>query len=266
MMVPCSIRTAMNRETMSEEAIQALGRAVDEASRIVCFTGAGISTESGIPDFRSPGTGLWTKIKPIQFQDFIASEDARQESWQRKFSGDRTMEDAEPNKGHLALARLVEIGKCSAIITQNVDNLHQNSGIPDDKVIELHGNASYATCLSCHTRYELAELEQQFRNLSRVEPCTRCGGIIKTATISFGQAMPEDEMRRAQQEIEACDMCIVLGSSLTVYPAAGFPEYAKRLGATLAIVNREPTPLDDVADVVIHEQIGPTMAMVAGLN
>ena len=116
------------------------------------------------------------------------------------------MEDAEPNKGHLALARLVEIGKCSAIITQNVDNLHQNSGIPDDKVIELHGNASYATCLSCHTRYELAELEQQFNNLSLVEPCTRCGGIIKTATISFGQAMPEDEMRRAQQEIEACDM------------------------------------------------------------
>ena len=160
----------------------------------------------------------------------------------------------------------MEIGKCSAIITQNVDNLHQNSGIPDDKVIELHGNASYATCLSCHTRYELAELEQQFKNLSRVEPCSRCGGVIKTATISFGQAMPEDEMRRAQQAIEACDMCIVLGSSLTVYPAAGFPEYAKRLGATLAIVNREPTPLDDVADVVVHEQIGPTMAMVAGLN
>ena len=251
---------------MSEEDVQALGRMIDNAQRIVCFTGAGISTESGIPDFRSPGTGLWNKIKPIQFQDFIASEEARRESWQRKFSGDRTMEDAQPNQGHFALARLVETGKCSAIITQNVDNLHQNSGVPDERVIELHGNASYASCLSCQTRYELAELEQQFANLSRVEPCSRCGGIIKTATISFGQSMPEDEMRRAQAEVEACDMCIVLGSSLTVYPAAGFPEYAKRLGAGLAIVNREETPLDPVADVVVHEQIGPTMALVVGLN
>ncbi len=251
---------------MSEEDVQALGRMIDNAQRIVCFTGAGISTESGIPDFRSPGTGLWNKIKPIQFQDFIASEEARRESWERKFSSDRTMENAQPNQGHFALARLVETGKCSAIITQNVDNLHQNSGVPDERVIELHGNASYASCLSCHTRYELAELEQQFAKLSRVEPCPRCGGIIKTATISFGQSMPEDEMRRAQAEIESCDMCIVLGSSLSVYPAAGFPEYAKRLGAGLAIVNREETPLDPVADVVVREQIGPTMALVVGLN
>ena len=252
--------------TTSEESIQALGAAIDAAQRIVCFTGAGISTESGIPDFRSPGTGLWNKIKPIQFQDFIASEEARQESWRRKFSGDRSFEDAVPNKGHEALARLVEMGKCTAIITQNVDNLHQDSGIPDNKVIELHGNTSYATCLDCRVRYELAELQTQFEQLGRVEPCSRCGGIIKTATISFGQSMPEDEMFRAQAAIEDCDLCIVLGSSLTVYPAAGFPEYAKRLGATLAIVNREETPLDDVADVVVREQIGPTMALVVGLN
>ncbi len=251
---------------MSEEAVQALGRAIDAANSIVCFTGAGISTESGIPDFRSPGTGLWTKIKPIQFQDFMASEQARQESWARKFSGDRTMEDAVPNKGHLALARLVETGKCNAIITQNVDNLHQDSGVPDEKVIELHGNASYATCLSCHTRYELAELEQQFKQLSHVEACGRCGGIIKTATISFGQAMPEQEMMRAQAAVERCDLMIVLGSSLTVYPAAGFPEFAHRLGATLAIVNREETPLDAVADIVVREQIGATMSLVVGLN
>ena len=251
---------------MSEEAIAELGAAVDAATDIVCFTGAGISTESGIPDFRSPGTGLWTKIKPIQFQDFVSSEQARTESWQRKFSGDRTMENAQPNKGHLAVARLVEMGKCSSIITQNVDNLHQNSGVPDDVVVELHGNASYATCLSCGTRYELAELEQQFNALGRVEPCTRCGGLIKTATISFGQSMPEEPMRRAQQAIENCDLCIVLGSSLTVYPAAGFPEYAKRLGAKLAIVNREPTELDHLADIIVREQIGPTMALVAGLN
>ena len=251
---------------MSEESIQRLGELIDTSSNIACFTGAGISTESGIPDFRSPGTGLWTKIKPIQFQDFVASEKARQESWERKFSGDRTMEDATPNQGHYALARLVELGKCCGIITQNVDNLHQNSGVPDDKVVELHGNASYASCLSCGTRYELSDLEAQFKNLNRVEPCSRCGGIIKTATISFGQSMPEDEMRRAQDIVETCDLMIVLGSSLTVFPAASFPEYAKRMGARLAIVNREETPLDDIADVVVHEQIGPTMSLVVGLN
>ena len=251
---------------MSEESIQALGEAIEAAQNITCFTGAGISTESGIPDFRSPGTGLWTKMKPVQFQDFIASEQARQDSWRRKFSGDRTMEDAEPNKGHYALAHLVGLGKCRAIITQNVDNLHQNSGIPDDQVIELHGNASYATCLDCHTRYELAALEAEFRRLDRVEPCARCGGIIKTATISFGQSMPELAMARAQEAVDTCDLMLVLGSSLTVYPAAAFPEYAKRRGAALAIVNREETPLDPVADVVVHEQIGPTLALVAGLN
>ncbi len=251
---------------MSEESIQALGAAIDAAQRIVCFTGAGISTESGIPDFRSPGTGLWNKIRPIEFQDFIASEETRKESWQRKFSGDRSFQDATPNKGHIALARLVEMGKCTAIITQNVDNLHQNSGVPDDKVIELHGNTSYATCLDCSTRYELADLRSQFEQLSRVEPCARCGGIIKTATISFGQSMPEREMQRAQDAVDDCDLLIVLGSSLSVYPAAGFPEYAKQHGATLAIVNREETPLDAIADVVVREQIGPVMALLVGLN
>ena len=166
----------------------------------------------------------------------------------------------------MALARLVELGKCLGVITQNVDNLHQNSGIPDDQVIELHGNASYATCLSCATRYELAVLEAQFNELGNVQACERCGGLIKTATISFGQSMPEAAMQKAQEWVDACDMIIVLGSSLTVYPAAAFPEYAKRRGAYLAIVNREPTDLDPVADVVIHEQIGPTMAMIVGLN
>ena len=251
---------------MSEESIQALGDLIDGATRIVCFTGAGISTESGIPDFRSPGTGLWTKIKPIQFQDFVASEKARQDSWARKFSGDRTMENATPNSGHQAISKLVESGQCSAIITQNVDNLHQNSGVPDSKVIELHGNACYASCLSCAIRYELADLEKLFNDVGSVPPCTRCGGLIKTATVSFGQSMPEEQMSRAQHEVDHCDLMIVLGSSLTVFPAASFPEYAKRNGSKLAIVNREETPLDEIADVVVHEQIGPTMAMVVGLN
>ncbi|MEQ8783537.1 MAG: Sir2 family NAD-dependent protein deacetylase [Roseibium album] len=246
--------------------IEALRRLVDDAERIVFFTGAGISTESGIPDFRSPGTGLWNKIKPIQFQDFVASEDVRQESWRRRFSGDRAMEGAVPNTGHRAIARLHELGKTLAVVTQNVDNLHQNSGLPDEAVIELHGNASYAKCLSCELRYEMAELEAQFHAQGRVDPCGRCGGIVKSATISFGQAMPEREMERAQAAIEACDLCIVVGSSLVVYPAAGFPEYAKRLGAGLAILNREETPLDPLADVVVHAEIGASLGYVVGLN
>ena len=241
-------------------------RLLDAAQRIVFFTGAGISTESGIPDFRSPGTGLWTKMKPIQFQDFVASEDVRQESWRRRFTGERTMEGAKPNSGHLAVAHLAKLGKTRAVITQNVDNLHQNSGLPDEQVIELHGNATYASCLSCGTRYEMADLEQQFTQLGRVQACSRCGGIIKSATISFGQAMPELAMQRAQQAVEDCDLMIVVGSSLVVYPAASFPEYAKRQGAKLVILNREETPLDDLADLVLHREIGPTLSFVVGLN
>ena len=251
---------------MPAKDIEALAKLIDEARRIVFFTGAGISTESGIPDFRSPGTGLWTRMKPIPFQEFIASEDVRQDSWRRRFSGDRTLEDAQPNKGHLSVARLVAEGRCLAVITQNVDNLLQDAGVPEDLVIELHGNARYAKCLTCDIRYELADLEKQFREIGRVQPCSGCGGIVKSATISFGQAMPEAAMQRAQEATEACDLMIVAGSSLVVYPAAGFPEYAKQLGAKVAILNREETPLDPIADVVVHREIGPTLSFVVGLN
>ena len=251
---------------MPAKDIEALAKLIDEARRIVFFTGAGISTESGIPDFRSPGTGLWTRMKPIPFQEFIASEDVRQDSWRRRFSGDRTLEDAQPNKGHLSVARLVAEGRCLAVITQNVDNLLQDAGVPEDLVIELHGNARYAKCLTCDIRYELADLEKQFREIGRVQPCSGCGGIVKSATISFGQAMPEAAMQRAQEATEACDLMIVAGSSLVVYPAAGFPEYAKQLGAKVAILNREETPLDQIADVVVHREIGPTLSFVVGLN
>ncbi|MCX7065084.1 MAG: Sir2 family NAD-dependent protein deacetylase [Proteobacteria bacterium] len=241
-------------------------RLLDSAHRVVVFTGAGISTESGIPDFRSPGTGLWTKIKPIQFQDFVASDSIRQESWRRRFSGERTIENAQPNKGHEAIAKLIREGKATAVITQNVDNLHQNSGIDANHIIELHGNATYAACLDCRTRYELVEIEQQFTTTGRVAPCSRCGGIIKSATISFGQAMPEHEMRRAQEQTLACDLFIVVGSSLVVYPAAGFPEMAKEIGAKLVIINREPTPLDPIADLLLHREIGQTLAYAVGIN
>lgn len=237
-----------------------------KAGRIVVFTGAGISTESGIPDFRSPGTGLWNKIKPIEFQEFLASEEKRREAWRQRFAGDRNWEEAKPNKGHFAVAKLIADGKATAVITQNVDNLHQDSGVPDEQIIELHGNTRYAKCLSCETRYELADLKRQFRTLGRVEPCSRCGGIVKTATISFGQDMPQAAMMLAQEQTNRCDLFIVLGSSLVVYPAAGFPEYAKRRGAKLVIVNREPTPLDGIADLVLHAEIGPTLGYVVGVN
>jgi NAD-dependent deacetylase len=239
---------------------------LDAARRVVFFTGAGISTESGIPDFRSPGTGLWTKMKPTMFQEFVASDAVRQESWRRLFTGDRKMQSAKPNKGHDAIAKLIREGKASAVITQNVDNLHQAAGVDADRVIELHGNARYAKCLDCDTRYEMADLEQQFNATGRVAACGRCGGIVKTAVISFGQAMPEHAMQRAQAHTLDCDLFIVVGSSLVVYPAAGFPELAKQLGAKLVIVNREPTPLDDIADLVLHREIGPTLSYVVGIN
>jgi NAD-dependent deacetylase len=242
------------------------GRMLDAATRVVVFTGAGISTESGIPDFRSPGTGIWTRTQPIEFRDFMASDEIRQRSWARRFDGERVMEKAEPNRGHYAVAKLIHEGKATAVITQNVDNLHQRSGVAPDQVIELHGNATYAKCLRCDMRYELEELRKLFSERRRVEPCSECGGIIKTATISFGQVMPEDAMRRAQEVTEECDLFVVIGSSLQVYPAAGFPQLAKQLGAGLVIVNREETPLDPLADLVLHEEIGPAMSYAVGIQ
>jgi NAD-dependent deacetylase len=242
-------------------AQEQLARMIEAARRVVVFTGAGVSTESGVPDFRSPG-GVWSRMKPIYFQDFVASEDRRREAWTRVFNRSAGWTGAKPNAGHLAIKRLVDQGKVAAVITQNVDNLHQDSGVADQRIIELHGNASYATCLSCKSRYELADLEPAFRETGEPPTCRWCGGLIKTATISFGQPMPEEPMARAEVETRACDLFVVLGSSLVVYPAAGFPVYAKRNGAGLAIVNREPTEQDEIADLVINDEIGAVMKEV----
>jgi NAD-dependent deacetylase len=238
---------------------------IADAGTIVAFTGAGISTESGIPDFRSPG-GLWTKYKPIEFSDFLASAEARRESWRRKFATHPTLATAEPNAGHRALARLVEKGRMSAIITQNIDGLHQASGVPDEKVIELHGNTTYATCLDCSRRYELNWVRSIFADSEQLPICEACGGHIKTATISFGQAMPQEAMERAQAATLAADLFIVLGSSLVVYPAAGFPITAKRNGSRLVIINRDPTDQDELADLVINAEIGSVMSRAVGVN
>jgi NAD-dependent deacetylase len=230
---------------------------IADARRVVVFTGAGISTESGIPDFRSPG-GVWSKMKPIYFQEFVGSADKRREAWSRTFSGAAGWTGRAPNAGHHAVADLVRSGK-AVVITQNVDNLHQQSGVPADKIIELHGNASYATCLDCGERHELEDLKDSFLKAGEIPYCRSCGGLVKTATISFGQPMPSGPMIRAEEETLLCDLFLVLGSSLVVYPAAGFPVMAKQNGARLAIVNREPTEIDEYADLVLHDEIGPVM-------
>jgi NAD-dependent deacetylase len=247
-----------------EAGLEDLKRLLDRSRRAVVFTGAGVSTESGIPDFRSPG-GFWTKHQPIDFKDFVAFEDLRVEAWRRKMAADEAFSRAEPNRGHRAIARLVGEGKASAVITQNIDGLHQRAGVPDESVIELHGNGTYAACLWCSRRYELAPIFAAFKIDERPPVCD-CGGLIKTATISFGQPMPAEAMRRAQRESLACDLFLAIGSSLVVYPAASFPELAKRNGARLVIINRDPTDLDYLADLVLNVEIGPALGAVTGVK
>ena len=243
-----------------ETAIDRLQELVDGARVIVPFTGAGISTECGIPDFRSPG-GLWTKNRPIPFDEFLASQEMRNEAWRRRFAMDGHFSAAVPGRGHLALASFYRTGKAPAVITQNIDNLHQSSGISEEHVIELHGNNSYALCLDCAKRFELSWVRQQFTDANERAPdCPDCGGHIKTATISFGQAMPEQQMRRAEQLTLDCDLFLAVGSSLVVWPAAGFPLLAKRNGARLVIINREATEFDEIADLVVRDDIGTVLS------
>jgi NAD-dependent deacetylase len=243
-----------------ETGVARLREMVEEAKVVVPFTGAGISTECGIPDFRSPG-GIWTKMRPIEFSDFLASQEMRDESWRRRFAMEEQFGGAKPGRGHRALASLYKAGKVPGIITQNIDNLHQASGFAPHDVVELHGNTTYATCLDCAKRYELMWVKQSMAQSGGRSPeCTVCDGFIKTATVSFGQAMPEAAMRRAQELTEACDMFIAIGSSLVVWPAAGFPLAAKRNGARLVIINRDETEFDHIADLVLHDDIGTVLA------
>jgi NAD-dependent deacetylase len=239
-------------------AVHCLRTLVEESRVIVPFTGAGISTECGIPDFRSPG-GIWTKMRPIDFSDFLASQEARDESWRRRFAMQDQFGGAKPGRGHQALASLYKPGKSPGVVTQNIDNLHQASGIAAEHVVELHGNTTYATCLDCATRYELPWVRQFFDASGRAPSCPSCGGHIKTATVSFGQAMPEAEMRRAEEMTRSADLFIAIGSSLVVWPAAGFPLMAKRNGASLVIINREPTEFDELADLVVRHDIGEVL-------
>jgi NAD-dependent deacetylase len=255
----------LDRQTIADQAMESLENLLGESRRTVIFTGAGISTESGIPDFRSPN-GIWSKTTPIYYQDFLASEEARREAWRRKMIADREMRAAEPNRGHRAVAELVSRNTVTRVITQNIDGLHQKSGVSEDRLIELHGNTTYAACLDCGSHHALDPILEDFARDETLPLCRACGGIVKTATISFGQSMPRAAMEKAEADTLGCDLFLAIGSSLVVYPAAGFPVLAKQNGARLAIINREPTELDDLADLVLNTEIGETLGRAVGVN
>lgn len=236
---------------------------IASARRIVGFTGAGISTESGIPDFRSPN-GVWAKYRTVYFDEFLSSHEGRVEYWRQKVENWPHIRNAEPNAGHLAFVALETAGKLRALITQNIDGLHQKAGSSRELVIELHGTTTEAVCLSCGDRISSEEAVARVHAGELAPECRHCNGYLKPATISFGQAMPADEMRRATAAALNCDVFIAVGSSLVVHPAAGFPALAKQNGATLAIVNRDPTPLDEIADLVINGEIGVALPELVG--
>jgi NAD-dependent deacetylase len=249
-----------------EEHIEELASLVQRARRAVVFSGAGISTESGIPDFRSPG-GFWTRYKPISFSDFLASEDTRLEAWRRFLMIHKTIGEARPSAGHLGVARLFAHGHVACVITQNIDGLHEAAGVSRENIIEIHGNGTYAKCLSCGLRHEIAWVGEVIAREERPPSCISCGGMVKSATISFGQAMPEQEMADARAATLSADLFIAIGSSLQVFPAAGFPVMAKQNRTPLVIVNREETGLDGLADLVINAEIGAVMdALIARIE
>jgi NAD-dependent deacetylase len=243
--------------------IDAAADMIAQSKKLVVFTGAGMSTESGISDFRSPG-GVWSRFdsNELTFQKFLASEASREKYWEFSTSSWGEMAAAQPNPGHQAIAELDSIGKLDCVITQNIDGLHQRSGIPEEKVIELHGTARWVSCLECGQRYPREQIQDRLRGGIKVPRCDSCDGIMKPATISFGQAMPERETRQAETRAAACDLFLVAGSSLVVYPAAQMPLIAKESGARLIIINLTPTPHDPYADIVIHDKTGPALSQI----
>lgn len=236
---------------------------IAEAKRIVAFTGAGLSTESGIPDFRSPG-GIWERYDPSDFEyhKIVSSERARMSYWKMSTEFYATMRDARPNPAHLALKDMEDMGKLSAIVTQNIDNLHQKAGSSPEKIIELHGTAFSVSCLSCERSYDRDAIEERLAAGDHLPACDHCKGILKPATISFGQAMPQEALGSSFRHAGECDLCLVLGSSLVVYPAASVPERAFQSGARLLIINRDSTHLDGQADLVIHESVGKALPLM----
>ncbi len=243
--------------TAQETWRAALARLLGEARVVTAFTGAGISTECGVPDYRSPGSP-WRVHAPIGFGDYLSDPALRAEAWRRKFAMDDLYAGAVPGRGHRALARWAAAGRLRTIITQNIDGLHAAAAGPGDDIVELHGNGGYARCLDCGRRHELRPIRLGFERDGALPVCG-CGGIVKSASIAFGQKLDEAALRRAVEASLACDLFVVLGSTLLVRPAARFPELALRNGARLAVINREPTPLDGEADLVIRADIGDVL-------
>jgi NAD-dependent deacetylase len=246
-----------------EDKLKKIAQWVVTSKKLIVFSGAGLSTESGIPDFRSPG-GVWDRYNPedFNFQNFLASETSREKYWQMATEMYESIKPAQPNLAHLAIAELEKLGKLDCVITQNIDGLHSKAGNSEEKVLQLHGTAIFVSCLSCGKRYDRDEIQERIKKGQKAPRCDDCAGLLKPATISFGQSMPEKETQEAYHRSSLCDLFIVIGSSLVVQPAASMPLVAKRNGARLVIINRDPTPYDDMADLVIHGQAGPTMASI----
>jgi NAD-dependent deacetylase len=239
---------------------------VQDAKKILVFAGAGLSTESGIPDFRSPG-GLWSKYDPydVTYDRILSDEGARMQYWKMSTESYEIMRDAAPNRAHLAIKALEDLGTLIAIVTQNIDHLHHKAGNSPERIIEIHGTAFTVSCLKCGKSYNRDEIHERIKRGERVPYCDACSGILKPDTISFGQAMPQDKLARAVAHARECDLCIAAGSSLVVYPAASIPVYAVESGAKLIIVNREETPLDARADLVIHESVSKALGEMVGI-
>ena len=246
--------------TIDQETCERVADWLNQAQLAVAFTGAGISTESGIPDFRSPG-GVWARSQPVYFDDFMASAEARHEYWCQKSEAHRDFADASPNVGHRTLAEWEAAGRLQAVITQNIDGLHQIAG--QRRVIELHGTARQIACMDCGARFEVEPMVEQFLATDQVPPCPKCNGRLKHATVSFGQSLSKEVLDEAVELAETADFFLILGSSLVVEPAASLPRIAQAGGAKLVIINRDPTPCDSLADAVIHAPIGETLASLA---
>lgn len=250
--------TLSNDQADCEKVAEWLGN----AAAAVAFTGAGVSTESGIPDFRSPG-GVWSKSTPVYFERFVQSSEARLEYWRQKVESHPDFAAAQPNVGHLTLSRWEKEGRLRGVITQNIDGLHQAAG--SQQVLELHGTARWVACLTCEARFDAGEMVEKFRITGQPPDCPVCGGLMKHATVSFGQSLPAEVLEQAVEWSCEADLFLAIGSSLVVHPAAGLPAIAKERGARLVIINREPTPLDRVADLVIRSSIGQTLDEIARL-
>ena len=245
------------------DTVDQIAEMILDAQKIVVFTGAGISTESGIPDFRSPG-GIWSRYDPEDFtyQRFVSSETAREKYWRMSTEFFNELKSVHPNPAHEAVAELERMGKLDCVITQNIDGLHQLAGLSPERVIELHGTARMVSCLSCKKIYEREDVQKRIAQGDSVPRCDACKGLLKPATISFGQSMPEKETTEAIRRSEACDLFIVIGSSLVVQPAASMPVIAKEKDSGLVIINRDPTALDHLADIVIRDSAGVVMTNI----